>query len=241
MEYARSIKTRDELIVQRRNAEICKKALHLMRDATRPGITANELWAILVGLNSALDGDYTESRMVVSGTRTNPWYTEASDKPLAAGELLGIDTDMVGPYSYSCDMSRTWLCKPGAPTDEQKTLYKLAFDQVHHNMALLKPGVAFSELVEKSWSCPDRYRDLECGCILHGIGMCNEYPMLSQKRDYRREGYDGVFEPNMAICIESYIGEKGGGEGVKLEQMVQLTEDGYRLVSDFPFEDDLLN
>lgn len=243
MEYARCIKTQDELVVQRKNAQICMKALELMRNATRPGITENELWAILVGLNSALDGDYTESRMVVSGPRTNPWYTEASDKQLEAGELLGIDTDMVGPYSYSCDMSRTWLCKPGTPTEEQKTLYKLAYDQVHHNMEILKPGVGFSELVDKSWQCPNRYQDLECGCILHGIGMCNEYPMLSQKRDYDyyRDGYDGVFEPNMAICIESYIGENGGREGVKLEQMVQLTETGYHLVSDFPFESDLLN
>ena len=39
-------------------------------------------------------------------------------KKLEAGELLGIDTDMVGPYSYSCDFSRTWLCKPGTPTAE---------------------------------------------------------------------------------------------------------------------------
>ena len=243
VEYARMIKTQDEGIVQRRNAEICKKALHLMRNTTRPGITENELWAILVGLNSALDGDYTESRMVVSGPRTNPWYTEASDKKLEAGELLGIDTDMVGPYGYSCDMSRTWLCKPGTPSAEQKTLYQLAYDQVHHNLELLKPGVGFSELVEKSWSCPDRYQDLECGCILHGIGFCNEYPMLSQKRNYEteRDGYDGTFEVGMAICVESYIGEKGGHEGVKLEQMVQLTENGQFLVSEFPFEDDLLN
>ena len=78
-----------------------------MRNATRPGITENELWAILVGLNSALDGDYTESRMVVSGPRTNPWYTEASEKQLEAGEQLGIDTDMVGPYGYSCLKSTT--------------------------------------------------------------------------------------------------------------------------------------
>ena len=240
VEYARRIKTPDELIVQRRNAQICQKALHLMRDATRPGITENELWAILVGLNSALDGDYTESRMVVSGPRTNPWYTEASDKQVGAGELLGIDTDMVGPYSYSTDISRTWLCKPGKPTAEQKELYRLAYDQVHDNMALLKAGLGFSELVEKSWRIPDRFADLECGCIVHGIGLCNEYPMLAP-RDAYDDGYDGFFEVDMTVCIESYIGERGGHEGVKLEQMVRITETGSELIADFPFEEDLLN
>ena len=240
VEYARCIKTPDELIVQRKNAQICQTALRLMREATRPGITENELWAILVGLNSALDGDYTESRMVVSGTRTNPWYTEASDKKLEAGELLGIDTDMVGPYSYSTDISRTWLCHPAKPTAEQKELYQLAYDQVHTNMSFLKAGLGFSELVEKSWRIPDKYAEFECGCIIHGIGMCNEYPMLAPRASYDREGYDGVFEPDMTVCIESYIGEAGGEEGVKLEQMVKITATGYELVADFPFEDELL-
>jgi len=241
VEYARMIKTQDELIVQRKNAQICQAALHLMRDATRPGITENELWAILVGLNSALDGDYTESRMVVSGPRTNPWYTEASDKQLAAGELLGIDTDMVGPYSYSCDISRTWLCKPAKPTATQRELYRLAHEQVHANLALLKAGVGFSELVEKSWRIPEKYADFECGCILHGIGLCNEYPMLAPRAFYDPSGYDGVFEADMTVSVESYIGERGGREGVKLEQMVHITEAGYELIADFPFEDDLLN
>ena len=241
VEYARCIKTPDELIVQRRNAQICQTALRLMRDATRPGVTENELWAILVGLNAALDGDYTESRMVVSGPRTNPWYTEASDKRLEAGELLGIDTDMVGPYSYSTDMSRTWLCKPGKPTAEQKELYRLAYDQVHSNMALLKAGLGFGELVEKSWRIPDRFADFECGCIVHGIGMCNEYPMLAPRAAYDPEGYEGEFETDMTVCVESYIGERGGHEGVKLEQMVRITDSGCELIATFPFEDELLN
>jgi Xaa-Pro dipeptidase len=241
VEYARCIKTQDELTIQRRNARICTRALSLMREATRPGVTENELWAILVGVNSALDGDYTESRMVVSGPRTNPWYTEASDKKLEAGELLGIDTDMVGPYSYSCDMSRTWLCEPGAPTPEQKELYSLAYDQVHENMRLIKAGMSFQELVERSWRIPDRFADFECGCIIHGIGMCNEYPMLAPRKAYDPEGYDGHLEENMTICVESYIGERGGREGVKLEQMMRVTENGYELISDFPFEETLLN
>ena len=42
----------------------------------------------------ALDGDYTESRMVVSGPRTNPWYTEASNRPIQAGELLALDLEL---------------------------------------------------------------------------------------------------------------------------------------------------
>ena len=48
------------------------------------------------------------------------------------------------------------------------------------------------------------------------------------------------FEPGMTICVESYIGEEGGGEGVKLEQQLLVTETGTELLSTFPFEDGLM-
>lgn len=44
----------------------------------------------------------------------------------------------------------------------------------------------------------------------------------------------------MTVCVESYIGEPGGHEGVKLEEMVRITETGYELIGEFPFEDELL-
>ncbi len=241
IEQARRIKTPEELKAQKRSAHVCQTALRLMRDATRPGVTENEIWAILVGVNVALDGDYTESRMVVSGPRTNPWYSEASDKRIEAGELLGIDTDMIGPYGYSTDMSRTWLCKPGTPTATQKELYSVAYDQVMTNKDLLKAGLSFRELAETSWRIPAKFEHFECGCIVHGIGMCNEWPQLVPRRMFDDHGYDGHFEENMTICVESYIGERGGHEGVKLEEMVRITETGCELVGVFPFEDELLS
>ncbi len=53
--------------------------------------------------------------------------------------------------------------------------------------------------------------------------------------------YDGRLEPGMVMCVESYTGEVGGHEGVKLEQMVLVTEGGPILLSTFPFEDILLS
>jgi Xaa-Pro aminopeptidase len=44
----------------------------------------------------------------------------------------------------------------------------------------------------------------------------------------------------MVVSVESYIGEKGGREGVKLEEEVLITETGSELISRFPYEDELL-
>jgi len=52
-----------------------------------------------------------------------------------------------------------------------------------------------------------------------------------------------LFEENMVVCIECYVGELGelgGHEGVKLEQPVWLGADGPVVLSDYPFELDYL-
>jgi len=240
IEYARCIKTEEEAKAQARSALVCETGLARLKEITRPGITENELWATFGAVNAALGGDYVETRLLVAGPRTNPWYSEASDRSVQAGELVAFDTDMIGPFGYSTDISRTWLCPEAKPSDEQKTIYKLAFEQVHHNMALLKAGLGFRELAETSWRIPARYEEFEVGVVVHGIGMCNEYPQVAPLKWFEETGYDGQFEPNMTVSVESYIGQRGAKEGVKLEEMVRITESGSELVARFPFEDILL-
>jgi len=104
----------------------------------------------------------------------------------------------------------------------------------------LRPGLTFRELSERAWTPPEKYAPLAAGVVIHGVGMCNEYPQVYPGVAADVTGYDGVLEPNMTVCVESYIGEKGGIEGVKLEQMVLVTERGPETLSLFPFEDALL-
>jgi Xaa-Pro dipeptidase len=40
----------------------------------------------------------------------------------------------------------------------------------------------------------------------------------------------GALQPGMCICVESYIGARGGHEGVKLEQQYAITPTGARLL-----------
>ena len=75
----------------------------------------------------------------------------------------------------------------------------------------------------------------------HGVGMTGEYPYIVHREDNEAKGYDGVIEPGMTLCIESYIGHEAGGEGVKLEEQVYVRDDGrVELLSDYPFEARLL-
>ena len=70
--------------------------------------------------------------------------------------------------------------------------------------------------------------------------MCNEYPQVTPAHLFERTGYDGHFDENMTVSVESYIGELGQKNGVKLEEMVRITPTGTELIAKFPFEDELL-
>ena len=52
---------------------------------------------------------------------------------------------------------------------------------------------------------------------------------MNSNQDYSNGDYSGVFEENMVICIESYIGEAGGKQGVKLENQYLVTSNGLEL------------
>lgn len=240
VEMARAIKSDEEVKCVRASLRATGIAVGKLREAIRPGQSENELWSVLHQAVIAQNGDYCETRLLSSGARTNPWFRESSPKAIAENELVALDTDVVGCHGYYSDFSRTFHAGPGRPSEAQRELYKLAYEQVHHNMGLLRAGLAFRDYAEAAWDIPECYFANRYYLSAHGCGMTGEYPYLYHRADFPDAGYDGTIEAGMTICVESYIGAAGGREGVKLEQQVLVTESGIELLSDFPFEDDLL-
>ncbi len=240
VEMARAIKSPEEMkcvIASLRATEI---GVAKLRAAIRPGLTEAELWSVLHQSIIAQNGDYVETRLLNAGRRTNPWFQEAGDNVIGENELIALDTDVVGCHGYYADFSRTFHSGPGRPTEKQRELYRVAHDQVHHNMDILKPHMSFRDYAEAAWDIPEKYHANRYYLSAHGCGMTGEYPYLYHRGDFPDAGYDGEIRPGMTLCVESFIGEEGGGEGVKLEQQVLVTESGIELLSRFPFEADLL-
>jgi Xaa-Pro aminopeptidase len=226
LELARMIKTPEELQCMKLSMDVCDLAMGRVRRALRPGITENQLWAVLHDTNISHDGEWIECRLLCSGPRTNPWFQESSNRVIEAGDLVGLDTDMVGPTGYLADISRSMVCPGKAPTADQQRLYAAAQTQILTNVDLIQPGMTFQEFGKTCWNVPDRYVPHRYMMMVHGAGMVDEAPTVAYAADYADWGYDGVFEENMVLCVESFIGEVGGTEGVKLEQQVLITASG---------------
>ncbi len=236
VERARAIKGSEEVACIRASVAAVEAAVAGMRAVLRPGLSENELWSVLHQGVIAQDADYVETRLLNSGPRTNPWFQEAGPRVIRAGELVALDTDVVGCHGYYCDFSRTFHSGGGRPSGKQRSLYATAREQVEHNLGIIRPGMTFRDYAERAWSIPERYFANRYFLSAHGCGMTGEYPYLYHRADFEAAGYDGVIEPGMTLCVESFIGEEGGPEGVKLEQQVLVTETGVEPLSRFPFE-----
>lgn len=238
--HLRAVKLPQEIACLRLSMATSEAAVYQVRKAIEPGISEQELFAILYGSIISGGGEMIETRLLNSGTRTNPWFNEASTRRLRPGELVALDTDTIGNFGYYSDFSRTFFCGPGRAKPAQRDLYKLAHEQVQHNVDILQPGMTFREVAERAWRIPDQFVDRRYTSVMHGCGMHGETPFIPHLVDFDRYGSEGRIEPGMVLCIESYIGEVGGAEGVKLEEEVVVTESGVELISQFPFEDELL-
>lgn len=124
-----------------------------MQRSLRPGMTENDLWAILHAENIRRGGEWIETRLLASGPRTNPWFQESSARVIEDGDIVAFDTDLVGPYGYCCDISRAWLAGDRSPSNEQRVIFAMAEEQMATNMALLKPGTTFRELSYGAHCC----------------------------------------------------------------------------------------
>ena len=233
LEQARVIKSSEEIKCMRAALDVADIGIIKMRDYLKSGITEDELWSILHKTNIENGGEWIECRILSSGSRTNPWMQESSNKIIQEGEMVSFDTDMVGPYGYCADISRAFVC--GNKFNEyQKKLYQTAVEQIDYNSRLIKAGVTFKEFKEKAWILPEKYYGNRYSVMLHGIGLCDEWPAIRYPTDGGERG--GTFQKNMTITLESYIGEVGGYEGVKLEQQYLVGENGLELMSHHPLE-----
>lgn len=238
--HARKIKCPEEILAMNLALAAAEDGMTRMREALRPGIAEQELWALMWQALIEHGGEWLDYRLLASGERTNPWQQEASSRSVRAGDLVVFDCGMVGPFSYGADVSRAFHCGPGRPSDEQRKLYTLAWNEVTHNAQLLHAGASFRDVIAARYVQEPGYGDQPYPCLAHGVGMGDEWPVIRHSAEHD-EHYDGAFEAGMVICVESYVGEVGGTEGVKLEDQVLVTESGPIVLSRYPYEDALLS
>ena len=82
----------------------------------------------------------------------------------------------------------------------------------------------------------DTWAEVNPSACGHGIGLTlHDPPMIFYT--HRALGLPPyTFEKGMVLALETWTGRKGGRDGVRIEDMILVTETGYELLSLFPQE-----
>ncbi|CCT68611.1 uncharacterized protein FFB20_14546 [Fusarium fujikuroi] len=114
--------------------------------------------------------------------------------------------------------ANTWFQESASYAISKNDLVVLDTDVVNHNMRIVRPDLTFGDYTDLAWDIPEQYWANRYFVSAHGCGLTEEDPYLHHRGDFPDSGYDGVIEPGMVLCVESYIGNEGGTQGVKLER-----------------------
>lgn len=234
-EKSRAVKGADEILAMRCASHACEAAVREMFEATKIGMSEDEIWAELHKANIKRGGEWIETRLLATGPRTNPWFQECGPRRLQNNEVLAFDTDLIGCYGICVDISRTWWFGDQKPRDDMIYAMRHAHEHIMTNMALIKPGVSLHDLTFKGHQLDAQYTKHKYGCRFHGVGLCDEWPLIAYPDRYVKGAFDYVLEPGMVLCAEALVSPEGGNFSIKLEDQVLVTEDGYENLTRYPF------
>ncbi len=232
----RMVKTPDEIERLSRASAITETAIKAALRSIGPGTTERQ---VIDAYHSGVTAQGGRSTFCIlgSGSRTAQPHALASDKVIAAGDLIRYDIGCTYGY-YHADNARAVVL--GTPSGEQSRIWEAMAQGVDGAVEMMRPGADVRD-VYKAAMAPGRALGLEnferfhCG---HGIGVSVYDPPIITLADPETSAFlmpavDGGLEAGMTFSIEVgyYI---QGVMGYLCEDTVVVTENGVRRLTANP-------
>lgn len=228
MRGLRMVKSEFEISQVKKAIDLTNMGLEAILKALRPGILEYQLESIFahtIRYNGA-DGNSFPT-IAASGEDAVILHYVENNKAVAAGDLVLLD--LGAQYQeYCADISRTYPVS-GKFSETQKKYYNIVLKAMDAVIAIMKPGVAFSELNN---TCKSVLADLLIadGLLETAEGL-DKYYYHGVSHHLGLDVHDlgdreGLLEAGMIFTVEPglYIAELG--IGIRIEDDILITEDG---------------
>lgn len=231
VDEARMFKDAEEIARMTACSRLNDKIVGMMPGELREGITELQLGQRYIDLareNGAVGASFTP--LICFGGNGSEPHHDSDNTPLRRGDAVIIDVGLKMPDRSVSDMTRTVFF--GRPTDEQKRVYDLVKAANAAGRAAARPGIPLCEIDRAARSVIEeagygRYFTHRTG---HNIGLqVHEPPDVSAASRT-------VARPGMMFSIEPGIYLKERGFGVRIEDLVVVTEDGSLTLNQLPRE-----
>ncbi|TGB02741.1 aminopeptidase P family protein [Halobacillus salinus] len=225
----RVVKDEQEVAIMREAAELADFGVKTGVEALREGITEMEVLATIeYELKKKGVSEMSFSTMVLFGEKSGQPHGNPGDRTLKAGDFVLFDLGVVWK-GYTSDITRTFAYK--SVSDEQRKIYETVKSALEASLAISEPGTRIGDLDQKARDIitDAGYGELFPHRIGHGLGInVHEFPSMSHLND-------GVLREGMTYTLEPGIYDPAIG-GVRLEDDVLVTADGYETLTKTPKE-----
>ena len=224
----RAIKDADELARLTAAGEAADAAFYDILEVRFAGRTETDIGADLADALEAHGHSQVEFTVVGSGPNGANPHHELGERVIEEGDMVVLDFGGLVD-GYSSDTTRT--VHVGEPTDEERTVHEIVERAQQAAYDAVRPGVACQEVdrAARAVIADGGYGDHFIHRTGHGIGLTAHEP------PYMVEGEQHLLEPGMCFSIEPGI-YLAGRFGVRIEDIVTVTEDGARRLNNTPRE-----
>jgi Xaa-Pro aminopeptidase len=223
----RARKDASEIELLARVASLASATLLETLRLLKPGVQEREIALDLeYAMRNAGADDKSFDTIVASGPRGALPHGKASERQIQSGDLVTIDFGAV-LNGYHSD--ETVTVAVGTPDEKQKKVYAVVKDAHDRALAAVRPGVSLKELdrIARSYIEEQGFGEYFGHGLGHGVGLdVHESPTVSWRGDT-------VAEEGMVFTIEPGIYIPGWG-GVRIEDTVAVTADGFRFLTQVP-------
>lgn len=224
VEALRRTKDADEIDALARAADAGDAAFTVLGELAEPSLSEEELgWRLIDRMRAAGGQAAGWEPIVAAGAGASIPHYRSGRKAVGTGLLL-LDYGCT-VEGYHSDMSRTvWL--RGTPDDEMGRVYRAVLESQEAGIAAVAPGVTCGAVDE---ACREvlrgyGYEKQFLHSTGHGVGLeIHEPPWV-------RMGNDDELRPGDVITVEPGVYLPGIG-GVRIEDMVLVTDDGARVLT----------
>ncbi|AQU78963.1 peptidase M24 family protein [Planococcus faecalis] len=225
----RVIKDDAELQILREAAALADYAIEVAAKTIKEGITEIEVMTeIELALKKRGVTHMSFDTTVLAGDKAASPHGKTGDRKLKNGDLVLFDLGVVHK-GYCSDITRTLAL--GEPSEEQKAVYDIVYRSETAALEAVKPGVTAAELdqISRKVITDAGYGEYFTHRLGHGLGIdVHEFPSIHGENSIKMEkGMVFTLEPGIYIP---------GKIGVRIEDDVAVTADGYEVLTKFPKE-----